>query len=693
MQQIGRRAFFKRAAVAAAPAIAVSNRGSTAVAAAPASDAGYDRMLESRQQVTAYLERAARAITDRAAAEIRSRETWERVRARRLEEMRDMLGLLPWPKRTPLNVRITGKFDQGDYIIEKIAFESMPKFYVTANLYMPKRRGSPMPGIVYVCGHAPTPYGAKTQYQRHGISFAKNGYVCFILDPIQIAETFALHSGLRTQEMYDWYSRGYTPAGVETWNAMRAIDYLETRPEVDKTRIGITGRSGGAAMSWFTGAVDPRIKVVSPVMGISTYAADVHENTQRLHCDCMFPINAAMHDMMHQGALIAPRPLLMMHGHKDSLFPVAGYTEFQEVVGALYASYGHPEDFGNVVVETAHADSDYLRERAIRWFDRYFRNALDRDLDMSYTNLPDKKLAVFPDGPPADAQNYRVHETFTTRLPSPPYPTLAAWEVRRRELLRQLRAKVFAALPGGVHGLRVERVENAKGVPSRYQDLQLSSDDTVSVRALLRRPAKAFGRAPALLYIASDKETAHSIDDFLYSVNERDVAVRMILWPRGIGEIPWDKDVWKGMLRNAMFVGQTVDSMRLADVMVAVEALRSEESVDPERIMIVGEGTCGALGLYAAILDPGVKQAMMVNPPTTHAESPIFLNVLRYTDLPEAAALIAPRHLTFYGRMPSPYEYARHVYRLYGKPGNLFLAMNLQAVVEGRYHHNFESGN
>ena len=92
---------------------------------------------------------------------------------------------------------------------------------------------------------------------------------------------------------------------------MRALDYLETRPEVDKEKFGITGRSGGAAMSWFTAAVDPRVKVTAPVMGISTYAANVELNTQRLHCDCMFPINAWRHDMMHQGALIAPRPLLM----------------------------------------------------------------------------------------------------------------------------------------------------------------------------------------------------------------------------------------------------------------------------------------------------------------------------------------------------------------------------------------------
>ena len=224
---------------------------------------------------------------------------------------------------------------------------------------------------------------------------------------------------------------------------------------------------------------------------------------------------------------------------------------------------------------------------------------------MQYTNAPDAELAVFPDGPPADSQAFRIHETFTTRTLSAPYPTLAVWESRRKHLLRQLREKVFAALPGTVRGLRVERFAAGPGLPSRYEELRLSSDDTPAVRGLRRRPAKPSGRAPALLYIACDGETPASIHDFLYGVNERDVAVRLIVFPRGISVAPWDRSLWKDRQRNAMFVDQTVDSMRLADVTIAVEALRRDEGVDPTKIMLMGEGASGALGLYAAILDPG----------------------------------------------------------------------------------------
>ncbi|MFN7921664.1 MAG: dienelactone hydrolase family protein [Bryobacteraceae bacterium] len=650
-------------------------------------DSAWRRMLESKRQVTAYLEARAQEITDRAAAEIASPDAWEKVRAKRLLEMRDMLGLDPWPARTPLRARVTARLDKGSYWVENIAFESLPKIYVTGNLYIPKSPGR-KPAIVYVCGHAYSPQGDKTYYQRHGISFARNGYVAFILDSIQIAETFALHHGVGWQEMYDWYARGYTPAGVEVWNAMRAIDYLETRPEVDKDKIGMTGRSGGAAMSWFTAAVDPRVKVVAPVMGISTYAANVKANTQRLHCDCMFPINHWSHDMMHQGALIFPRPLLMMHGEKDSLFPVPGYTEFENRVGAMYRAKGMPESFGNVVVDTGHEDSNFLREKAIRWFDKHLVGVAERKLDMDYSNAPPEQLAVFADAPPAGAQNYRVHETFTTRPPSPRYASASEWAGRRTGLMKQLRAKVFQTLPPE-NGVPASRVT---GKAEGFDDLELDTEPGITVRALFRPAPASIEKAPALLYAASDGDDPRAINAMLIGVNRRSTAARMVVYPRGVGEIGWEKSFWKDTLRNAMHTGRTVDSMRLGDVLAALRYLRAQPGVDAARITVMGRGIAGGLALYAAILEPSVLQVLLLDPPSSHAEGPLFLGVLRYTDLPEAAALLAPRRLIFYGRMPQAFEYTRHVYSLDGKAGHVSVSMHIEGILEGRYDHGFASG-
>jgi cephalosporin-C deacetylase-like acetyl esterase len=641
------------------------------VSAAAQDDAAYRRMLESKQSVTEYLNRRAREITDRAGREVSSPESWEKVNVARRDELRDMLGLLPWPTRTPLNARITGTIDRGDFVIEKIAFESLPKFYVTGNLYLPKNRKGPAPGIIYVCGHSESPYGAKAQYQRHGISFAKNGYAAFVIDPIQIAEIYSPHHGVVFEEMYDWYSRGYTPAGVETWNAIRAIDYLETRPEVDKNRIGITGRSGGAAMSWFTGAVDPRVKVVVPIMGISTYAANMEANTQALHCDCMFPINFYRQDMMHQAGLIAPRPLLFGEGKKDALFPVPGYMEVLDKVSSLYRGYGKPDAFRLVEVDTAHADSDYLREQAIRWFDKYLMGVPERKLDMAYVNTPDEQLAVFAGKPPADAQNGNVWASFTTRPRSGEFKTLDAWKKRSGELTAQLHRKVFGAMPAALHNVQLSATATPPRRVGRFIEMQLRSDETVPVRLLLRTSTQKAAESGVLLYIASDGEDVTYIDNLFRGLNAPESLLWMVVFPRGIGEVAWDKTFWKGTLRNAMQVGETVDSMRLTDVIAAIDLLASRDDVDTSRIAIAGRGVQGAIGLYAALFRPDVGHVILIDPPTSHAEGPIFLNVMRYTDLPEAAGLFAPRRLTFWGTTPVAFEYSRHVWKLYGKAENL----------------------
>jgi hypothetical protein len=114
--------------------------------------------------------------------------------------------------------------------------------------------------------------------------------------------------------------------------------------------------------------------------------------------------------------------------------------------------------------------------------------------------------------------------------------------------------------------------------------------------------------------------------------------------------------------------------------------------VDPDRIMIAGKGISGALGLYAAVLDERVHQVLMMDAPSSHLEGPIFLNILRHTDLPEAAALLAPRRLNFYGHQPSAYDYTRHVYSLHDQPDHVFLTMHIEGVLSGRYNHGFAFG-
>ncbi len=646
----------------------------------------YERMLASQREVETYLVREARRLTDQAAAEMRSPQDWEPHIARRRQEMKAMLGLDPEPPRTPLNVQITGRIERPGYVIEKVAFESLPKVYVTANLYLPTDRDGPVPAVVYVCGHAFSDHGAKTYYQRHGHTLAKHGYAALIIDPIQIAELFGLHHGIHNNEMYDWYSRGYSPAGVEVWNTIRALDYLETRPEIDDSRFGVTGRSGGAAMSWFPTGIDERIKVAVPVMGISTYSANVEANTQKGHCDCMFLVNSRMHDMLHQGALIAPRPLLMAHGVKDALFPVPGYEEFERVMKRLYAGYGRSEEYRNITVDTGHEDSDYLRSEAVKWFDQHLVKRPAREIDVEYDPVPPEELAVFGGDPPADALNYRVHEIFAAAHKPEPPSTLAVWNSRKAELMKTLREQVFMAFPKEPVAVNVR--EGSMEAPNGFEALAFNSDEGLTVEALLRMPEAAEG--PALIWVASDLEDIDAIRRVLRQVWSSNTNALLIVWPRGVGEVPWPKTVWKNMLRNSMHLGRSVDSMRLWDVLRAVEVLR--EKAPGAEISIAGSGVSGALGLYAGILDEGVAQTILLDAPTTHLDGPIFLDILRHTDLPEAAALMAPRRVTFYGTMPLAYALTQGVFTLHGKAAHLALAMSIEGALNGRFEHNYPSG-
>lgn len=662
--------------------------GLCATALCAAEPSGFERREQSKRQVAAYLVREAERVTQKAAHELRNRETWENVRAARLEETRDMLGLLPWPMRTPLRARVTGVLDQGAYTVEKIAFESLPKVYVTANLYLPKQRQGRIPGVVYVCGHSFSPYGDKTAYQRHGISFAKNGYACMILDSVQIAEIYSIHHGVMFQELDEWYSRAYTPAGIEVWNAMRAIDYLERRPEIAPNKIGMTGRSGGAAMTLFTAAVDPRVRVAAPIMGISTYAEHLRASTASLHCDCMFPINFRLHDMAHLAALIAPRPLLLAHGKQDKLFPEPGYSDVERMMRALYASYGKPEAFDNIVVNTGHQDSDFLREQAIRWFDRFLLGMPDRKLDMEYKDANPASLAVFAGSPPADSQNHRVHEILTPAAAFRTYPSRNAWEAHRSRVLAALREKVFGAFPERPAPPAWRYVSGKPG--DAVRELQIDTEEGITIRAQIRRPRPVKeGKQPGLVYVASDGEDDAAIANLFRAVPS---GVKFVVWARGVGDIAWEQSFWRLTQRSAMQIGRTVDSMRLWDVLRAVEVLRNENDVDSQRITILGKGVSGALGLYAAILDPGIHQTILIDPPSSHVQGPYFLGVLRHLDMPEAVAMVAPRRVLFYARMPAAFEKARHIFAHYGQPAMPAVFMSVDAALRDRLDYGFASG-
>jgi hypothetical protein len=165
---------------------------------------------------------------------------WEEQKRRiRLELARMLWHDYAWPS-TPPPARITHRTEHSDYIVENIVLETAPNLYSTANLYIPRAGAKPYPVVLYQCGHA-----NKSYFTRHGAWLASHGIAVMIMDNIEMGEIEFTHHGVYARAWFHWYSRGFSPLAVELLNARRTIDYLVTRPEIDRNRIGATGRSGG----------------------------------------------------------------------------------------------------------------------------------------------------------------------------------------------------------------------------------------------------------------------------------------------------------------------------------------------------------------------------------------------------------------------------------------------------------------
>ncbi len=185
-----------------------------------------------------------------------------------------------WPDHSgSLNARITGSIDAGDYTIEKVAFESLPKYWVTANLYRPKQAGR-YPGILFAPGHWDQ---GKPIAQRIAGNLAMKGFVVLAYDPVGQGERLQAFDARKGGSLDGGSVEQHLAAGAlniltgETfskyhiWDARRALDYLVSRPEVDPERIGATGCSGGGTITTYISALDHRIRVAAPACYMNSF--------------------------------------------------------------------------------------------------------------------------------------------------------------------------------------------------------------------------------------------------------------------------------------------------------------------------------------------------------------------------------------------------------------------------------------
>jgi dienelactone hydrolase len=641
-----------------------------------------------------YFRRQVKEIADAALADMQTKEDWEKKRPELRRQFLDMMGLWPLPPRSDLHATVTGKVETDAFTVEKLHFQSVPGLHVTANLYLPKKAKFPAPAVLYVCGHGNVvvdkiSYGSKVFYQHHPAWFAEHGYVCLILDTLELGEIPGEHHGTSRRGDWWWQTLGYTPAGVECWNAMRALDYLESRKEVDPKRLGVTGRSGGGATSWWVAAADDRVQCIIPVAGIADLYAHVVEGVAPRfrtgvvsgHCDCMYFYNTYRWDFTQVLALCAPRPLLLGNSDQDDIFPVVGYRRMVEKVRRIYHLYGADNCFELMETAGPHKDTPELRQGAFRWMNRWLKGESGEIVEKERPRLEPQQLKVF-DRPPADVLNPTIQETFhrpaRTELPRSAEVAREWWKGKSAEWREALVKQVFHGWPEKPSPLAPWLAADVQHEGLRLRAYDFVSEDEVELRLWLLTAAK--GDQPTLVVLNALDEpgwqewcrdlgpafqaalqlgSPPKLDATKFEQNRK--ALEFNKWafaavtPRGIGPTRWsESDPFDGkpaghqIRRRFALIGQTLDGQRVWDVRRGLACLRGVPDLKDVPLWLQGKGEMAGVALYAALFEPDVARLDLWHPPASHRQGPTFLNVRRILDVPQAVALAFPRKVRLY---------------------------------------------
>lgn len=609
-----------------------------------------------------FLKEDTQRVSDRFLDQAGSLEQWQKQLPRLRQEYFDMLGLWPLPERSPLHATITGTVARGEVVIEKLHFQSKPGLYVTGNLYRPRDNSSKLPTILYVCGHYNRGRdGNKTALQEHGMWFARNGYVCLLLDSLQLGEIAGKHHGTYNLGRWWWHSLAYTPAGVECWNGMRALDYLVTRKDVDPDRIGVTGISGGGASTFWIAAADQRVKVAVPVSGMSDLESYISNKVINSHCDCMFLVNLYRWEWTTIAALVAPRPLLFANSDNDRIFPMDGNRRIIARLRQLYKMYGKSDLVEEFVSKGGHDYRPDLRMAVFRWFNQHLKGETGAVKDATDEPLPGKQLRVFPEDTdiPKDARNASIDEIFVTRgkVSLPAAGQFSGWH---KEMLRSLQRGPFRNLGTVSAAKPLETLEGRSGQ-------LLATEGTAQAFLSNTVPGTKPGKERTLVVLNEDEASDKALPGWAKRLNLSG-EVRL-LHPRGVGPTAWTRRNPPNYVeRSYALLGRTVDLGRVYDILATWKLLAGSES---QGWRLAGRGQAGILAAYAALLDPSIAEVVIVDPPASAREGPQILGILRVLDLPDALGLLAPRKLTLIGAEEKAFERTSEIYKLAGAADKL----------------------
>lgn len=529
------------------------------------------------------------------------------------ETLLSLIGGLP-DYKGPLNPSITGRIQTEKYTIEKVIFQSLPGFYVTANLYRPNQAGR-YPGVLLQAGHTQE---GKPEGQRLAANLALKGFVVLAFDPVGQGEREQTYDRRVDRPLAGWSVPEHIQAGAQSiligesvaryfiWDAKRALDYLVSRPEVDAARLGAVGCSGGGALTAFIGALDARVKAVAPACFINSYRllfAGPDPDSEMSLPNLLF----SGLDMPDYVELSAPTPWLILATDGDYFTPAGARLVYDEA-RRWFGLYGAEDKLRLFIGRGPHGTPLETREAIYEWMIRWLEDGQGDSHEQPVKIYTSHELLVTPGGHVDDEPGSRrlyqlILDEFRAKKRQGTIPELVA-ELRR------------LSVPSDGAASDVKVLDESNGPEGRRQHVRFESEPGVEIGGTLYVPHSS-ERRPAVLLV-SDKVSNSSIPSTALLAERIAKTGRVVLEldPRdspGEGDRPFVGN-WLTNTRAGQ-IGRNLPALRAHDIVRGVDLLASRKDVDPGSIRAVARGVKGIWLLLAAAVDTRIGKVWLDRTP------------------------------------------------------------------------------
>lgn len=564
-----------------------------------------------------WMDQSAQQLLDergRAIAEVQTVTAAEKRKQFVRERLLETLGGTP-AYDGPLNAKITSRIQSENYVIEKVIFESLPGFFVTANLYRPNQPGR-FPAILLQSGHTQE---GKAEPQRLAANLALKGFVVLTFDPVGQGEREQTYDQQVDGPLAGWSVNEHIQAGAQSilvgesvarffiWDAKRAIDYLLSRPEVDPARMGAAGCSGGGALTAFIGALDPRVKAVATACFINSYrllfaGPDPDSEMSPPHL-----LSSGL-DMGDYVELSAPKPWLILATEGDYFTPSGARIVYDEA-RRWYGLYGASGQLSLFVGPGPHGTPLETREAIYGWMIRWLKDGHGDAHEQPVRLYTNHELLVTPSGHVEDEPgNRKLYQLIADEFRAKKQQKTIA------ELLSELRR---LKVPSEGTSPKVKVLHDSEGPEGRREQVQFESEPGVEIGGKLYIPRYS-GRKPAVLLVA-DKLSSYWIPSTA-SLAERIAKTGRVvleLEPRDSPAQDDQRPYIGNWLTNARadLIGRNLPSMRAHDILRGVDLLAARSDVDSASIRAAARDVRGIWLLLAAAMDARIGKVWLDRTP------------------------------------------------------------------------------